>query len=64
MDDDNGLFGIDWDGDGKVSSFDDFLTYDIMSEDENDKPTGSCLMYVLAIGAVGIGSLLKVSGLI
>ena len=28
MADDKGLFGMDWDGDGKVDVFDDFITYE------------------------------------
>ena len=32
---DTGIFGIDWDGDGKVSELDDFMTIDIFSDDEN-----------------------------
>ena len=32
---DTGIFGIDWDGDGKVSEIDDLVTIDIFSDDEN-----------------------------
>lgn len=33
---DRGLFGIDWDGDGKVSDEDDFLTMDMFDDDDFD----------------------------
>ena len=33
---DTGVFGIDWDGDGVVSEFDDFITIDEMTCDEGD----------------------------
>jgi len=30
---DQGVFGIDWDGDGEVTEFDDLMTMDILSDD-------------------------------
>ena len=31
--DNQGMFGIDWDGDGEVSEMDDIMTMDMLSED-------------------------------
>lgn len=36
--DDHGLFGIDWNGDGKVDAIDDYTTYEILEKDNKNPP--------------------------
>lgn len=50
------MFGIDWDGDGEEGLFDDMVTLDLIEDDEKDdyrggKPNGSCLMFLVCLGA-------------
>lgn len=54
------MFGVDWDGDGEESLFDDFITMDLIEEDitdnktGEDKPTGSCLSGIIGFGFLGM----------
>ena len=47
------MFGIDWDGDGNESLFDDMVTLDTLEDEEEDDcrgsgtPNGSCLIFVV-----------------
>ncbi len=53
------MFGFDWDGDGEEGFFDDMMTIHMIEEAENEDSgygngggSGSCLMFLLAMGAV------------
>ena len=58
------MFGVDWDGDGKVDGFDDATTMGILEEEEekgsnggsgggnnNSGGCGTCILYVTLISA-------------
>lgn len=48
------MFGVDWDGDGKDGILDDFITMDILEDEDRrggGKPNGSCLVFLLMIGS-------------
>ena len=48
------VFGVDWDGDGEDSLFDDMITMDILDEEDSKAcgtPNGSCLLFLITIGS-------------
>ena len=48
------MFGVDWDGDGEDSLFDDMITMDILDEEDSKgcgKLNGSCLMFLVVMGS-------------
>ena len=64
-------FGIDWDGDGKVSDNDEMMTVAMIDSDEEERRTGSqrgccgtCLMIVLIVPVFVLGVSLKIKGII
>ncbi len=64
--DDEEYFGVDWDGDGKISQDDEIMTF-IATEDliETSKSgNGSCLVAFFLLPAYAIAMLLKQRGLL
>ena len=64
MFDDDGLFGIDWDGDGKVTEEDDMMTMFILDEEERERHENygsnqSCMLFLLMLPLHAIISLLE-----
>lgn len=69
---DRGMFGIDWDHDGKVSDIDDSFTAMMLDEEEKRQTGGQqggddteccgvCLLWMLAIPAGAIGLVYGIS---
>lgn len=60
MSDDDGLFGIDWDGDGHVDGLDDYITYHALTDGGGGGSSkgccGTCLLYValIPVGVIGL----------
>ena len=54
---DQGVLGIDWDGDGKVSMADDFISMDLLDGG------GGCLLFLVCLPAELLWMLIKGSGI-
>ena len=64
---DDGLFGIDWDGDGKVGLFDDFLTMDLfedVSGGGSGGKSGGCMLFLVTLPVQVVFALLKGKGML